>query len=179
MKREKAISIQGDPLSIFINKEEIALRVETLAQQIYRDMEGETPLFICVLNGAYVFAADLLRAYPGDGEIAFIRLSSYEGTQSSGAIKTAMGLTDDIKGRQVVVVEDIIDTGLTMQHLVADLSSKGAARVRVAALFVKPSNLKCDVKIDYHCFEIPNKFIVGYGLDFDGLYRNLPDIWAK
>lgn len=179
MKDETTLTIGGEKLALFLDNKKIKSAVEAIAKRIHKDLEGEVPVFICVLKGAFVFASDLIRAYEGNCEIAFIRLASYEGTQSSGKIKTMMGLTDNIVGRSVVIVEDIIDSGLTMKQLLSQIEHFQPKQVKVASLFTKPSNLKCEVQIDYHCFEIPNKFIVGYGLDYDGLYRNLPDTYTK
>ena len=157
----------------YIENDRIQARVKELGEQISRDYEGKIPLFICVLNGATPFAMDLFRAADIDAEITFIRLKSYEGTGSTGTVKKVMGLCEDIKGRDVVLVEDIIDTGNTMVKLLADLKELEPASVRIATLLFKPEALQADVKADYVGFEIPKKFIIGYGLDIDGLARNL------
>ena len=135
-------------------------------------------MFLAVLNGSFMFAADLLRGISIPCEIAFVRMSSYEGTSSTGKVKELLGLNEDISGRSVVVVEDIVDSGLTMQHLLQTFQQKGPKQVKVASLLVKPGNLKVDLDIPYCCFEIPNEFIVGYGLDYDGYGRNLRDIYT-
>ena len=136
------------------------------------------PLFICVLNGAFAFASDLFRAFEADAEIAFVRLKSYDGTGTTGTVKEIHGLNEDIAGRTVIVVEDIVDTGFTMKKLVADLEAKNPAQVKVASLLHKPDSLQCEVKVDYVGFTIPSKFIIGYGLDLDEQARNLPDIYV-
>lgn len=178
MKDPDKLSIGGKTLSLFIDSEEIKRRVNLLASQIENDYKGRNPLFLCVLNGAFMFASDLLRAFHDNCEISFVKLSSYEGEDTTGKVKTLIGLNADIKGRYVVVVEDIVDTGLTMLGLLKQLHEKGPSDVKIASLFLKPEKLQHEVKVDYHCFSIPNRFIVGYGLDCDGLYRNLPAIYT-
>ena len=135
-------------------------------------------MFLAVLNGSFVFAADLLRGIDIPCEISFIRVSSYEGTTSTGKVSQLIGLKEDITNRTVVIVEDIIDSGLTMQELLRLLKEKNPKDIRIASLLVKPGNLKVDLDIPYSCFEIPNEFIVGYGLDYDGEGRNLRNIYT-
>ena len=161
----------------YISSEEIAAAVKNVAARINEDLADKNPLFIVVLNGAFIFAADLLREIDIPCEIIFIRLSSYEGTTSTGKMKNIMGLDKNIEGRTVVIVEDIIDTGLTMKYLCDTLAKSNPAEIRVASLFVKPGKLQTDVKTDYRCFDIDNDFIVGYGLDYDGEGRNLKEIY--
>ena len=161
-----------------IPREEIQKRVAELARQISKDMEGKNPLFVAVLNGSFVFAADLIRGVDTPCEITFIRLASYVGTESSGNVQELMGLKEDISGRSVVVVEDIIDSGLTMKGLIDSLKKQNPAEIRIASLLVKPGNMKVELDIPYCCFRIPNDFIVGYGLDYDGFGRNLADIYT-
>lgn len=179
MKEEKPLSVHGDSFTLLIEKEKIKEKIESIAEKIKKDAKEENPLFLCVLKGAFIFMADLVRAYPGHCEVSFIRLASYQGTQSSGNVKTLLGITDNLKGRFVVIVEDIVDTGKTMKYLIDELKKQEPKCIKLAALFTKPENMQCKVHIDYPCFNIPNKFIVGYGLDFDGLYRNFPDIYTK
>ncbi|MBD5175453.1 MAG: hypoxanthine phosphoribosyltransferase [Bacteroidales bacterium] len=172
------VTYEGLTFVPYITRKEIEARVAELGRQIVADSKGTTPLFICVLNGAFPFASDLFRAVEEiDAEITFVRLKSYEGTGSTGKVKELVGLSEDIKGRTVIVVEDIIDTGKTMHRLVEDLRSKEPADVKIATLLFKPDALVCPVKPDYVGFNIPTKFIIGYGLDLNGLARNLNDIY--
>lgn len=171
------VSYKGLTFEPYIEKERIEKRVREIAAQISDDCKGRVPLLICVLNGAFPFAADLFRSLDIDAEITFIRLSSYAGTGSTGVVKEVVGLTESLEGRDVIVIEDIIDTGRTMSKLLADLSAMNPTSLRVATLLFKPDALKVPITPDYVGFEIPTKFIIGYGLDLDGLARNLPDIW--
>lgn len=175
----KSKTYNGLTFRPFIESTTIQARVAEIGRQITADYAGRCPLLICVLNGAAPFAIDLFRAIDGDAEIAFIRLKSYEGTASTGKVKQMLGLTDSIEGRDVIIVEDIIDTGRTMLKLEADIRALGPASVRIATLLFKPDSLECpEVKPDYVGFTIPKAFIIGYGLDIDGLARNLPDIYV-
>ena len=174
----KQVTYEGLTFEPYISKEEIAARVENLGRDIVRDCSGKQPLFICVLNGAFPFANDLFRATEElDSEITFIRLKSYEGTGSTGIVKEVLGLHEDIEGRTVIVVEDIVDTGNTIARLVEDLKSRKPADVKIATLLFKPEALQRDVKPDYVGFSIPKKFILGFGLDLNGMARNLGDIY--
>lgn len=172
------IKVRDREFAVSIPEEKIKARVAEIAAQISHDLEGKRPLFLAVLNGSFVFAADLLRGTDTPCEISFVRMASYEGTSSTGDVKQLIGLKEDIKDRTVVIVEDIIDSGLTMVHLLDLLKEKQPADIKIAALLVKPGNLKVNLDIPYCCFEIPNDFIVGYGLDYDGEGRNLPSIYT-
>lgn len=175
----KEVTYHGLAFEPYITRAEIDARVAELGKTITKECAGKRPLFICVLNGAFPFASDLFRAVDlPDAEITFIRLKSYEGTSSTGTVKEVMGLTEDIAGRPVIVVEDIVDTGNTIRRLVDDLEAKNPAQVKIATLLFKPESLRCDVTPDYVGFAIPPKFIIGYGLDLDGLARNLKDIYV-
>lgn len=174
----KQVTYNGLDFVPFIDREQIASRVRAMAQEIMRDCGDKKPLFICVLNGAFAFASDLFRAFEADAEIAFVRLKSYDGTGTTGTVKEIHGLNEDIAGRTVIVVEDIVDTGFTMKKMVADLEAKNPAQVKVASLLHKPDSLQCEVNVDYVGFTIPSKFIIGYGLDLDEQARNLPDIYV-
>lgn len=162
----------------YINRDQIATRIKELAAKITTDCCDKNPLFICILNGAFAFASDLFRAIEMDAEITFVKLKSYEGTQSSGSIKQIHGLTVDIKDRTIIVVEDIIDTGCTMKYLIEDLKEKQPSEVKIASLLLKPDSLQYKLNVDYIGFNIPNKYIIGYGLDIDEQARNLPDIYV-
>ncbi len=160
-----------------ISHERILTTVSKMAKMISNDYKDSTPIFLCVLNGSFMFASDLFKHYPFDCEISFIRLSSYSGTQTTGEVKTLIGLDEDIKGRDVIILEDIVDSGITISHLVEDLSAYEPRSVKVATLLLKPASLRKSVKPDYVGMEIPNDFIVGYGLDYNGYGRNYKDIY--
>ncbi len=161
----------------FLSKEQIAATVQQMAKDITRDLHGKNPLFLAVLNGSFIFAADLVRACEMELEVTFVKLASYHGTQSSGKIKELIGLNEDLRGRHILLVEDIIDSGLTMQQLLQTLETYQPASVRVATLLLKPEALECSLDIAYCGFEIPPDFVLGYGLDYDGLGRNLPHLY--
>lgn len=175
---KNAIQLHDKKFVVSLPSTKIQERIKTLGSQISSEMEGKCPLFICVLNGAFLFAADLLKNISTDCEITFIRVSSYEGTASTGNLKSIMGLSENIEGRSVIIVEDIVDTGHTMVHLINELKSKNPAQLKLASLLLKPAALQHEIKIDYTGFEVPNDFLVGYGLDYDGLGRNLSDIYT-
>ncbi|MDE5826314.1 MAG: hypoxanthine phosphoribosyltransferase [Duncaniella sp.] len=170
---------QGMTFRPFISNSRITERVGEIAKSIVDEYGDRKPLFLCVLNGAAPFAVDLFRACEDiDAELTFVRLKSYEGTGSTGVVKQVMGLTENLEGRDIILVEDIIDTGNTMVKLLADLHALNPASVRIATLLFKPEALQHpELKPDYVGFEIPKKFIIGYGLDIDGLARNLNDIY--
>jgi hypoxanthine phosphoribosyltransferase len=161
----------------FILNADIQSKITDLAAKINTDLAGKKPVFIVVLNGAFIFASDLIKKITIDCEIAFVKLSSYTGTQSSGVVQQIIGLDLDLKGRTIVVVEDIIDTGLTLDIFLKTLAEMEPAEVKVAACLLKPEPFKDRFPVDYNCFSIPNEFVVGYGLDYDGLGRNSEDIY--
>ena len=172
------ILVKDKKFTLSIRECDILKEVDRVATQISQDLEGKNPLFISVLNGSFMFTADLMKRVNIPAEISFVKLSSYQGDQSTGKVKQMIGLNQDIAGRTVVIVEDIIDTGVTMKRMLEILADKGAADIRIASLLVKPDKLTVDLHIDYVAMSIPNDFIVGYGLDYDGYGRNLPDIYT-
>lgn len=175
----KELTYQGMTFEPFITHADIEREVERVAQEIKSDCTTDNPLFVCVLNGAFIFAADLFRACDIlRAEICFIRFKSYEGTSSTGEVIEIMGLTADLTGREVIIVEDIVDTGATAKQLRSELSRLGAASVKMASLLFKPESLKEGTPPEYVGFSIPKKFIIGYGLDIDEQARNLPDIYV-
>lgn len=171
------IKILDKEFAVSIPFERIQSTVNRMADKISADYENKEPVFLCVLNGAFMFAADLLKAYTGKCEISFIKLASYAGIKTTGNVRTLIGLEEDIKGRDVVILEDIVDSGITISHLIEDLKSYEPASIKIAALLLKPAAVQKDVRPDYVGLEIPNDFIVGYGLDYNGFGRNLKDIY--
>lgn len=176
----KEVTYEGHTFVPYISRDSIDARIKELGKEIVRDYAGKTPLFICVLNGAFPFAADLFRASEGiDSEITFIRLKSYAGMGSTGTIKEVIGLQEDINGRDVIIVEDIVDTGHTIAHLIDGLGKKGAKSIKIATLLFKPEALEEEnVDPDYVGFNIPKKFIIGFGLDLNERARDLNDIYV-
>lgn len=173
-----AIKIKDKDFAVSIPESKILCEVERLAAQISRDLEGKNPLFLGILNGSFMFAADLFRRITIPAEISFVKFASYDGVSSTGVIKELIGLTEDIAGRTIVIVEDIIDTGCTMKKLLEDLGARAPESIHVCTLLLKPEKLKVALDVEYVALEIPNDFIVGYGLDYDGYGRNLKDIYT-
>ena len=171
------IQVHDKIFTPFILKEIIKQHVAAIAEQINKEYVGKNPLLIGILNGSFIFAADLFRELTIEAGISFIKLVSYKGTSSTGNVVTAIGLEEDIHGRHIIIVEDIIDTGKTMSSFLPELHHRQPASVKIATFLTKPSALKYDVKADYTAFEIENKFVVGYGLDYDGAGRNFPDLY--
>lgn len=172
------VTYQGLTFVPYITAERIQARIAELGRQLTDEYRGRNPLFICVLNGAFPFAADLFRQIETDAEITFVRLKSYEGMSSTGTVKQVMGLTEEIKDRPVIIIEDIVDTGRTIQGMLEYLKGFSPASVKVATLLFKPESLVCGSDPDYVGFSIPSKFIIGFGLDIDGMARNLPAIYV-
>lgn len=177
-KMNTTITVKDKQFRLSITEVEIAKAVNNVATQINKDLSGQNPLFLCVLNGAFMYAADLMKQINFPCEISFVKLASYQGTSSTGKIKEMIGINECVKGRNVVVVEDIIDTGFTMQNIISSLKEKGAESIHVCTFLQKPDALQCDINVDYVAIKIPNDFIVGYGLDYDGYGRNLKEIYT-
>jgi len=161
----------------YLSAESIREKVDELAARLSRDYAGKNPVFIAILNGAFIFAADLFKAIDFDAEISFIKLASYKGTKSTGQVITAIGMDIELFDRHVVILEDIVDTGKTLHQFLPQLWHQQPASLRVVALLHKPEAMVFPLKVDYAGFEIPNKFVVGYGLDYNGLGRNHPAIY--
>ncbi len=172
------VKIKDKTFRTSIPEAEILKKVQVVADRLNKDYEDKAPVFLAVLNGSFIFAADLMRAVTVPSEISFVKYASYEGTTSTGSMKTLMGINQDLEGRHVVIVEDIVDSGFTMAHMIEDLKKKNPASIEICSLLVKPGNLKVDLDIKYAVMEIPNDFIVGYGLDYDQEGRNLRDIYT-
>ncbi len=174
------VSLNGLTFKPFISRAEIEREVERVAAEIRKDYEGRTPIFLCVLNGAFIFAADLFRKVGiTDAAISFVRYSSYCGTSTTGSVKQLIGLPADLEGKDVIIIEDIVDTGLTAQKMINDLKTHNPASVRFATLLHKPASSRTGFTPDYIAFSIEPKFIIGYGLDLDGKARSLPDIYSN
>lgn len=172
------MKVKDKDFKVFIPEADILKQVARVASEINRDYEGETPVFLAVLNGSFIFAADLLREITLPCEISFVKLASYEGVNSTGKIHEMIGLNVDITNRPVIIVEDIVDTGLTMAHMLETLKKHNPKSIDICTLLLKPDKLKVDLDIRYRCLEIPNDFILGYGLDYDQLGRNTRDIYV-
>jgi hypoxanthine phosphoribosyltransferase len=174
----KEISIHDKKFRELITEEAIQKRIVELAEQINRDLSGKDVVFLGILNGAFLFAADLFRGINLEAKISFVKLASYEGTSSSGSIKELIGWNEDIKNKIIVIVEDIVDTGNTLERIVDELLIRKAAEIKIAALLFKPAAYTKHITLDYVGFEIPNDFVVGYGLDYDGFGRNMSSVYV-
>lgn len=172
------ITIHNKAFRPYLSAAQLDEVVSAVAARLSADYAGRRPLFVVVLTGGFMFASDLLKRFTGECEIVFIRVASYEGTASSGVVQEILGLREDVQDRDLIIVEDIVDTGTTMHHLMPTLLAKGPASVEIASLFFKPASLRHELTVRYVAMEIPNDFVVGYGLDYDGLGRNLPDVYV-
>lgn len=171
------IHVHDKQFELYISEEDILARIREIAREIERDYAGEVPLFIAILNGSFMFASDLFKVLDLPAEICFIKLASYKGTKSSGQVITSIGLDVDLFGRHVIILEDIIDTGRTMNRFLPQLFHQQPSSLKICALLHKPEAAVYPVAVDYRGFVIPDKFVVGYGLDYDGLGRNLKAIY--
>lgn len=175
----KQVKIHDKDFRLFIPYEKISATIEEMAEQINNDLDGKNPLFICVLNGAFMFAAELFKLLKlPETDITFVKLASYDGDKTTGKVKQLIGLAENIEGRTVVVLEDIVDSGLTIENIMEQLDGLNPKEVLIATLLLKPDSLKKKVQLDYVGMEIPDDFIVGFGLDYNRLGRNLTDIYS-
>lgn len=173
----KTVIVKDKEFELFLSQKEIEEAISKVAANINKDLDGKNPLFVCVLNGSFMFASELMKRITIPTEMTFVKMSSYSGTKSSGTVKEVYGLEEDIKDRTVVIVEDIVDTGHTMRQMIEQLKNKNPKEIIISTLLLKPDALINDVPLDYVALEIPNDFIIGYGLDYDGYGRNYPDIY--
>lgn len=183
MYREKlrimeTIHVKDKKFTVSIPEKQILKEVARVAAEINRDYEGQEPIFLAVLNGSFIFAADLLREITLPCQISFVKMASYDGVNTTGKIRELMGLNIDITDRPVIIVEDIVDTGLTMAHMLETLRGHNPSSIAICTLLLKPEKLKVQLDVKYRCLEIPNDFIVGYGLDYDQFGRNTRDIYT-
>ena len=172
------VKIKDKSFRTSIPESEIKARVKAVAQQISKDMAGKTPLFLGVLNGSFIFASDLMREMTIPCEISFVKLASYQGTTSTGKVKEVIGVNENLSGRTIIIVEDIVESGQTMKQMVESLGTRNPESVHICTLFFKPDKLKEELTLDYVAFRIPDDFIVGYGLDYDQQGRGLKDVYT-
>jgi hypoxanthine phosphoribosyltransferase len=171
------VTLKDKTFSLSITSTELQKVVNGLAEKLNKDLQGVRPVFLVILNGSFMFAADLLKKISLECEVSFVKLASYSGTHTTENVKKLIGLNEDLKGRMVVILEDIVDSGITVENMLEQLKEHDPAGVKVVTLLFKPAAFTRNYKIDYTGLSIPNDFIVGYGLDYDGLGRNLPDIY--
>jgi hypoxanthine phosphoribosyltransferase len=174
----KEIQILDKKFREYLTETVIQDRIEELAKKVNSDLSGKEVVFLGILNGAFLFAADLFRRIDFPARISFVKLASYQGTSSSGTIKELIGWNEELNNKTIVVVEDIVDTGNTLERIVDELVIRKAADVKIAAMLYKPEAYTKNIPLDYIGFEIPNNFVVGYGLDYDGFGRNLPSVYT-
>ncbi len=175
----KQVKIHDKTFELYIPYEKIRSVVEKMAEQMNADFDGKKPLFVCILNGSFMFAAEIFKRIDLiEAEITFVKLASYQGVNSSGEVKQLIGLNEKIDGRTVVILEDIVDTGITIENILNQLKKMNPREIKIATLLLKPDALQRDVQLDYIGLKIPNDFIIGYGLDYNGLGRNLTDIYS-
>ncbi|MCC6372010.1 MAG: hypoxanthine phosphoribosyltransferase [Bacteroidia bacterium] len=174
----RLVTIKDRQFKPYISKKKMELAVKSIASAMNRDLKKECPVFLVVLNGSFMFASDLLKEITIPCEISFIKVASYVGTSSTGNVTELIGLSEDLTDRTVVIVEDIVDSGLTMQRLLALLKTKKVKKIKIATALFKPKACKVKLKLDYVGIEIPNDFVVGYGLDYQGFGRNLKQLYV-
>lgn len=173
----KNITVHDKAFKPYLQKEAIQARILELAAEIDKDYQDKQPLFLAILNGSFIFAADLFKHITIEAEISFIKLASYKGTSSSGNVITAIGLEENLRDRHIILLEDIIDTGKTLHSFLPELIQRQPASIKIATFLTKPEALQYPITADYVGFKIPDKFVLGYGLDYDGLGRNLPELF--
>lgn len=173
----ETVQVLDKEFFLYIPYEELQRKIAEFAEQLKKDLAGTNPLFVVMLNGAFMFAAELMKNYDFPAEISFVKYSSYAGLQSSGKVEKLLGLTNNVEGRDIVIIEDIVESGLTMKSMVDMFKEQKVNSVKIAALFVKPNCLIHDVKVDYPIIEIVDDFIVGFGLDYNGYGRNFKNVY--
>lgn len=174
----KKVKIKDKSFVVTMTEAEILSKVDVVAERLNKDYEGRNPLFLAVLNGSFMFASDLMKRIEVPCEISFVKLSSYQGTMTTGKVKEVIGINEDLTGRHVVIVEDIVESGLTMKQMVESLGTRNPASIEICSLFVKPHRLQVPLDIKYGVMEIGDAFILGYGLDYDQQGRNLRDLYV-
>ncbi len=175
---DQQVRVLDKTFALSVSESQITEAIAKIAQQMNEELYDKNPLFIVLLNGAFMFASDLLKKLNFPSQVSFVKYASYEGTDSTGEVRELMGLSENVEGRTVVIIEDIVDTGLTMASFLSALKGLQPKDIRIVALFLKPEKLQVDLQVDYVAFSIPNDFIVGYGLDYNGYGRNLPAVYS-
>lgn len=173
----QTVTLHDKSFELFISEQQIHEAVSALAKKVNTDYAGKNPLFLGILNGSFLFAADLFRQIDGKAEISFLKMSSYQGTSTTGKINQLIGFNEDITNRHIIVVEDIVDTGITLEKIINDLQTKKPESIAIATLLFKPAAYQKSIPVNYVGLEVANDFLVGYGLDYDGLGRNLKEIY--
>ena len=173
----ESVKILDKEFAIYLSEEEIQKKIKVLSEQINTEYEGEEPIFLGILNGSFMFASDLYKNITLRSKISFLKLASYQGTQSQGEAKQLIGLNEDIKDKIVFIIEDIVDTGNTLESIIQQLSVHNPKAIKLISLLFKPQSYKKKIPIDYYCFSIDNDFIIGYGLDYNGYGRNLKQVY--
>ena len=175
---KKKVRVLDKEFEVSIPSSMIQARIEELAKELNKDMKGTRPVFLGILNGSFMFASDLFKKINFEAQISFLKLASYQGTSTTGTVKQLIGLNQDIQGQHVIILEDIVDTGITLETIIRQLSGYQPASIKIMTLLYKPEACKQDIKLDYIGFSVPNDFIIGYGLDYNGFGRNLEDIYT-